>query len=929
MPPKVSTLGHWPAPGRSGQSLIEGVNSRALAPLPVAAAPCEALTACLSGVWRLPKSTVPAPQEPASLRILARSARRFTRAMAASMDAAQAATAAAAVSEEPRVSARKRRRGEAKAARKAAKNRTQRESVMRLGSMEVAPTGVLPGPGFTAWATLGGRGAGGLRCVHTAAAEEPEAPTAVGVAGADLLLRPHGRYLDGFDQLGQPHGPDSPGPVLRHALPYGCVFASKAKRRWVGKGVLELLASEFSWRPREYWDDAADAGLLTVDGKPVGPDSILEMESHTRHLAWRFEPPVLAQDPRVLAVTRHCVAVEKPASLSMHPGGGYAFLTLQRMLECRAPWLGSLRAAHRLDRVTGGVVLLARTADAARWLSLLMQRRSVSKTYVALVRGAFPAGPDASDEALWTEGAWEVPDRVFGKDGKADGTEAAFPTVSWPPALETASWSPAGDVTLSAEVKAAAEETPSKDTNALVRWVRLPEDKWTTDGPMHDHAATAPTAAGAATASAASSTVDHSDADMVFGRPEDASHVAVSGPLPRQVDEAGAWLLLDMPLALERGQTANGGVVGTDSAAGVSTPTAESGGGGGGGDDTSEGGMEATAHVRAQGKLSRTLVRRISRPFFRAGEWWTLVAARPLTGRTHQIRAHLAAVGHGIGNDPMYGDPTPLPDAPHAVDVAPRKGIPDPEAAALEAAGGDPAAMPRCPPWCDPRVNAEFSIRKYVPPAAVSGHTADADAVLQARLIAEEMAARDRAASRTGEIRAAAARGAVAAPAFEEPGQEKLVDAWADDDDVDYEAEEGAGFSHDDDDDDEDGGEVRAKRPRMGEDAAAAQLRLAAAALSTAEPLAPTAGSSEPSMDLSSLDGFGLAGVAAARERSWLLRFGPREDFSASQLTCLGVWLHSVRYRARGASGHSFDFGCGLPSWAQAAMEEGERQSKE
>lgn len=38
----------------------------------------------------------------------------------------------------------------------------------------------------------------------------------------------------------------------------------------------------------------------------------------------------------------------------------------------------------------------------------------------------------------------------------------------------------------------------------------------------------------------------------------------------------------------------------------------------------------------------------------------SLVEARPRTGRTHQIRVHLAAVGHAVVGDRLYGRPSPL-----------------------------------------------------------------------------------------------------------------------------------------------------------------------------------------------------------------------------------------------------------------------------
>ncbi|ACL65421.1 pseudouridine synthase [Anaeromyxobacter dehalogenans 2CP-1] len=75
-----------------------------------------------------------------------------------------------------------------------------------------------------------------------------------------------------------------------------------------------------------------------------------------------------------------------------------------------------------------------------------------------------------------------------------------------------------------------------------------------------------------------------------------------------------------------------------------------------------KGRMRAAAPDDPRGKASATVVRRLD-AFPRhplGGGPLALVEALPETGRTHQIRVHLAAAGTPLAVDPAYGDAAPL-----------------------------------------------------------------------------------------------------------------------------------------------------------------------------------------------------------------------------------------------------------------------------
>src|SRR4051794_2207254 len=96
-------------------------------------------------------------------------------------------------------------------------------------------------------------------------------------------------------------------------------------------------------------------------------------------------------DFAIIAETEDYLVVDKPAFLLVHPtkpdGPRTLWCELKKLLAFELANGGQVSLVNRLDRETSGLILVAKTAAAARRFGLLMQRHRVGKEYFAIVSG--------------------------------------------------------------------------------------------------------------------------------------------------------------------------------------------------------------------------------------------------------------------------------------------------------------------------------------------------------------------------------------------------------------------------------------------------------------------------------------------------------------------------------------------------------------
>ncbi len=152
-----------------------------------------------------------------------------------------------------------------------------------------------------------------------------------------------------------------------------------------------------------------ERGAVTADGTAVSKNHRAQ-EGETISFTPPEPEPALPSPTDIPLDVRYeddyLLVVSKPAGLVVHPAAGHYEDTLVNALLHRYPGLATgedeMRPGivHRLDKLTSGLMLVARTPASRDRLVEMMQERQIHREYLALVKGTFPSREGTIDAPI-------------------------------------------------------------------------------------------------------------------------------------------------------------------------------------------------------------------------------------------------------------------------------------------------------------------------------------------------------------------------------------------------------------------------------------------------------------------------------------------------------------------------------------------------
>ncbi len=132
---------------------------------------------------------------------------------------------------------------------------------------------------------------------------------------------------------------------------------------------------------RQTWIEWFSQGQIRRHGLPANPMTVVRGGEAFEHVFPNVVEPDVNRDIVIRDEDDSMIVVEKPAPLPVHPSGRFDRNTLTALLQLVYP-RERLRPVHRLDANTSGLMLIARTAEAASHLAKQFESGAVRKRYL-------------------------------------------------------------------------------------------------------------------------------------------------------------------------------------------------------------------------------------------------------------------------------------------------------------------------------------------------------------------------------------------------------------------------------------------------------------------------------------------------------------------------------------------------------------------
>jgi 23S rRNA pseudouridine955/2504/2580 synthase len=185
---------------------------------------------------------------------------------------------------------------------------------------------------------------------------------------------------------------------------------SKSAATWLQVGeesesqrIDNFLLRRLKGVPKSHVYRVLRSGEVRVNSGRIKPDYRLRVGDKVR------VPPIRIADSqtkvsrpldlKVLYEDPYLLVIDKPSGVAVHGGSGVSFGVIESLRAAR-PQAKMLELAHRLDRDTSGLLIVAKKRSALLELHRMLREGEIEKVYTAVVKGRWQGGEREIRESL-------------------------------------------------------------------------------------------------------------------------------------------------------------------------------------------------------------------------------------------------------------------------------------------------------------------------------------------------------------------------------------------------------------------------------------------------------------------------------------------------------------------------------------------------